>query len=174
MSGWATDKYSRQSTSRRSTSRQSTSPHLVTNTADPSFYDVEAGANPIWRPGVPMDTQVGASDALREYVFTSGLMYVPHLRHLHELALAQYEQRFASESNQQGTSARLWKMQLLLCILYSREAKDPTRNFVTLGQAVSTARLLGLHKDSSGWDIPYWEKSLRARLWWSLLLYDRL
>jgi len=58
--------------------------------------------------------------------------------------------------------------------LNGREAINPSGNFVTLGLAVSVARLLGLHEDCSDWTIPEWEKTLRIRLWWALLSYDKL
>ncbi|BEI80455.1 hypothetical protein CcaverHIS002_0109840 [Cutaneotrichosporon cavernicola] len=59
--------------------------------------------------------------------------------------------------------ARLWTLQVYVLDLDGRDALEPSGNFVTLGLAISTALLLGLHQDSE----------LRTRLWWSLLNYDR-
>jgi hypothetical protein len=75
---------------------------------------------------------------------------------------------------QQAPKARLWTLQTYLVDLNGREAINPSGNFITLGLAVSVARLLGLYEDSSGWSIPQWEKDLRTRLWWALLSYDQL
>lgn len=40
-------------------------------------------------------------------------------------------------------------------------------------QAIGAAQLLGLHMDSSDWKLPAWEKSIRKRLWWGLLIHDK-
>lgn len=34
-------------------------------------------------------------------------------------------------------------------------------------------QLLGLHRDSSRWKLPKWERSLRKRLWWALYIDDK-
>lgn len=133
---------------------------------DCSFIAIEVPANPIWS-AVP-DVQLELCPPSRSAALVAGLIYVPHLKHLHKRAVAM------AASVNRGTHARLWRMQGYLCELHGREANDPSGNFVTLGMAVSTARLLGLHKDCGAWTIPRWEKDVRTRLWWSLLLYDRL
>ncbi|KAI5925211.1 fungal-specific transcription factor domain-containing protein [Camillea tinctor] len=46
-------------------------------------------------------------------------------------------------------------------------------NGVQLGCAVSLAHSLGLNHDPSSWDIPLSEKTLRMKIWWSLLIHDR-
>ncbi|KAK4688968.1 hypothetical protein P7C73_g1135, partial [Tremellales sp. Uapishka_1] len=47
------------------------------------------------------------------------------------------------------------------------------RPLLILEQAVGCAQLLGLHIDSDGWKLPRWEKSVRKRLWWTLLISDK-
>jgi hypothetical protein len=65
-------------------------------------------------------------------------------------------------------------MQLYLLDLDGREAINPSVNFVVLGLAVSIARLLGLSEYCSQWSIAAWERDLRTRLWWGLLVHDTL
>ncbi|ORY50192.1 hypothetical protein BCR35DRAFT_25082 [Leucosporidium creatinivorum] len=73
----------------------------------------------------------------------------------------------------EGPRARLSTIQATLIDLNGRHGVDPAGNFVRLGTAVAVARLLGLHKDCSRWMIPLWERDLRSRLWWALLVYDK-
>jgi hypothetical protein len=46
-------------------------------------------------------------------------------------------------------------------------------NGVLLGSAVSMGHSLGLNHNPIPWEIPQPEKSLRMKLWWSLLIDDR-
>ena len=40
-------------------------------------------------------------------------------------------------------------------------------------QAIGAAQLLGLHCNSASWRLPHWERCIRKRLWWSLLIADK-
>jgi hypothetical protein len=44
---------------------------------------------------------------------------------------------------------------------------------LSVTQAIGAAQLLGLHMDPSEWKLPAWEKSIRKRLWWGLLIHDK-
>lgn len=129
-----------------------------------AFFSVEAQAHPVLRQEPQLSSPI-----LRCMILTAGLMYIPQLRRLHKEA---YMITMAA-LRAQSPKARLWTLQVYLLDLDGREAIDPSGNFVTLGLAISTALLLGLHQDCGAWSIPAWEKELRTRLWWSLLTYDR-
>ncbi len=129
-----------------------------------AFFSVEAQAHPVLRQEPQLSSPI-----LRCMILTAGLMYIPQLRRLHKEA---YMLTMAA-LRAQSPKARLWTLQVYLLDLDGREALDPSGNFVTLGLAISSALLLGLHQDCGAWTIPAWEKELRTRLWWSLLNYDR-
>ncbi|WWC57742.1 uncharacterized protein I303_100276 [Kwoniella dejecticola CBS 10117] len=59
-------------------------------------------------------------------------------------------------------------MMLLLCVPHENHAQ----NSITLGRAVGCAYVLGLHVECLKWRLPRWERSLRRRLWWSLIMMD--
>lgn len=46
-------------------------------------------------------------------------------------------------------------------------------SWVLTAQLVAIGHTLGLHLDSSGWEIPSWEKGLRKRLAWALFMQDK-
>ncbi|KLT41590.1 hypothetical protein CC85DRAFT_118987 [Cutaneotrichosporon oleaginosum] len=129
-----------------------------------AFFAVEAPAHPVLRHEPQLSSPI-----LRCMILTAGLMYIPQLRRLHKEAYV----RTMAALRSQSPKARLWTLQVYLLDLDGRETLDASGNFVTLGLAISTALLLGLHQDCGAWSIPAWEKELRTRLWWSLLNYDR-
>jgi hypothetical protein len=129
-----------------------------------AFFSVEAQAHPVLRQEPQLSSPI-----LRCMILTAGLMYIPQLRRLHKEAYLLTMAALRAQS----PKARLWTLQVYLLDLDGREALDPSGNFVTLGLAISSALLLGLHQDCGAWTIPAWEKELRTRLWWSLLNYDR-
>jgi hypothetical protein len=131
------------------------------------FFRIEGRGHPIWPI---IQSGQAMNPALKAFCVTAGLIYMPTLRHLHHDAYVAT----MSSLRQQSPRARLWTIQVYLMDLDGRESINPSGNFVILGQAISVARLLGLHEDCSSWQIPQWEKDLRRRLWWSLLVYDRL
>ena len=126
------------------------------------FYLIEGQGLPIF------SNQQQPNDCLKAFCLTAGLVYQPSLRALHKSAYVAT----MSKLRQRALRARLWVLQVYLLDLNGREAINPCGNFLTLGLAVSTASLLGLNEDCSGWSIPEWEKDLRTRLWWALWVYD--
>ncbi|RSH80214.1 hypothetical protein EHS25_007224 [Saitozyma podzolica] len=141
-------------------------PHLADSILQ-KFFQVEGHGLPLWseaqhRRATPIPL------ALRCFCLTAGLIYTSSLRHLHREAYLIT----VNHLRQQSPRGRLWTMQLYLLDLDGREAINPSGNFVVLGLAVSIARLLGLNEDCSQWSIPAWERDLRTRLWWGLLVYD--
>lgn len=142
--------------------------HRVHRRSLPSFFHVEAEGHPILRRQVELQLY---SATLRCFILTAGLMYIPQLRRLHKEAYNMC----MSSLRAQAPRVRLWTLQVYLLDLDGREGIiNPSGSFITLGLAISTALLLGLHQDCGSWSIPGWEKELRTRLWWSLLNYDRL
>ncbi|TLD23181.1 hypothetical protein PspLS_07589 [Pyricularia sp. CBS 133598] len=55
-------------------------------------------------------------------------------------------------------------------LLLQRSGGD---SWVLTSQMVALAEELGLHVDCSSWDIPDWEKGVRRRLAWAVLMQDR-
>lgn len=55
-------------------------------------------------------------------------------------------------------------------LLLQRSGGD---SWVLASQMVALAEELGLHVDCSSWDIPDWEKGVRRRLAWAVLMQDR-
>lgn len=141
--------------------------HNLSSPLTTSFFQVEAQGHPILRRQV--ESQL-SSAILRCFILTAGLVYIPQLRRLHKEAYCLTMATLRAQSPR----ARLWTIQIYLLDLDGREAISPSGSFITLGLAISTALLLGLHQDCGSWSIPGWEKELRTRLWWSLLNYDRL
>ncbi|BEI88258.1 uncharacterized protein CcaverHIS019_0109760 [Cutaneotrichosporon cavernicola] len=129
-----------------------------------AFFSVEAQAHPVLRQEEQLSSPI-----LRCMILTAGLMYIPQFRRLRKEAYMLTMGALRAQS----PKARLWTLQVYVLDLDGRDALEPSGNFVTLGLAISTALLLGLHQDSGAWSIPAWEKELRTRLWWSLLNYDR-
>ncbi|KAJ5090044.1 hypothetical protein N7532_008728 [Penicillium argentinense] len=65
----------------------------------------------------------------------------------------------------------LWKLQACLLLLYERPADNATietpRTWILSAHTVACAQMIGLHRDSTDWNIAPWEKKLRKRLWWA-------
>ncbi|WVR06755.1 hypothetical protein IAU60_003790 [Kwoniella sp. DSM 27419] len=142
--------------------------HLAENIVR-RLLDIEGRGFPIFS-AAQHASPVTLPETLRCFALTAGLIYTPSLRHLHHhaymITMRQVRQR--------APSARLWTLQMHLLDLNGREAINPSGNFIVLGLAVSLSRLLGLHEDCSDWTIPDWEKDLRCKLWWALLVYDKI
>lgn len=80
---------------------------------------------------------------------------------------------------------RLHTLQLALLDICGRPVLNSGGNHIAIGrvcmdlatvlttQANGLAQLLGLHRDSSRWHLPKWERSLRKRIWWTLYIQDR-
>ncbi|GIZ36697.1 hypothetical protein CKM354_000016500 [Cercospora kikuchii] len=56
--------------------------------------------------------------------------------------------------------------------LLGRPVRTVTTNILTTGKMVALAHSMGLHRDSSRWSASQEEKSLRKRLWWSVVIHD--
>lgn len=69
--------------------------------------------------------------------------------------------------------ASLSAIQCSLANLHSRDGINLAGNAALLGQTVSTSHLLGLHADSTHWNISPSEKTLRVRLYWAMFIYDK-
>ncbi|KAK4689305.1 hypothetical protein P7C73_g793, partial [Tremellales sp. Uapishka_1] len=44
--------------------------------------------------------------------------------------------------------------------------------YLLLAKTIALAQLLGMHLNPHKWSIPPWEKELRIRLWWTLVIHD--
>ncbi|KAF4549747.1 Fungal specific transcription factor domain-containing protein 17 [Elsinoe fawcettii] len=71
----------------------------------------------------------------------------------------------------------LWSIQAVLLLLQcqSEDPLNPDHTFAAglTAQAIAVGHCLGLHLDASSWTIPLWEKNVRKRLSWALLMQDR-
>ncbi|KAF9694490.1 hypothetical protein EKO04_007333 [Ascochyta lentis] len=56
--------------------------------------------------------------------------------------------------------------------LLGRPVIGVTGNIVNAGRVVTLAQSLGLHRDPSSWKATDQEKSVRANLWWGVLIHD--
>ncbi|OCF32115.1 hypothetical protein I316_06271 [Kwoniella heveanensis BCC8398] len=68
---------------------------------------------------------------------------------------------------------RLQTLQLAILLLSSRPSENVGQREIGLARAVGAANLLGLHVDSTSWRLPLWERRLRKRIWWTLLIHDK-
>ncbi|KAJ9111670.1 hypothetical protein QFC19_001029 [Naganishia cerealis] len=67
---------------------------------------------------------------------------------------------------------RIQTVQLALLILTSRPAINSGQNTILTARAIGTAQLIGLHVDPSDWKLPRWERNLRKRVMWGLIIHD--
>ncbi|ORY84141.1 fungal-specific transcription factor domain-domain-containing protein [Leucosporidium creatinivorum] len=89
----------------------------------------------------------------------------PHHKPLWNLVLDSMEDEYRQP--------RLQTLQLALLVLSSRPTLNSGQNSIGIARAIGAAQLLGLHMDPSEWKLPAWEKSIRKRLWWGLLIHDK-
>lgn len=95
--------------------------------------------------------------------------YINELRPLHKQLWSQGLVGLEDEFRQ----PRLRTIQLALLILSSRPAENVGQSEIGLARAAGAAHLLGLHMDPTNWTLPLWERSVRKRLWWTLLIHDK-
>ncbi|KAM0792547.1 hypothetical protein ACM66B_005214 [Microbotryomycetes sp. NB124-2] len=133
------------------------------------YLRIDAVALPIWSQE-HYAAQSHLNVGLRCSYITAAMAYTPELRHIQHRCWGITRAYFRLREPR----ARLHTIQATLIDLNGRHGVDPAGNFVRLGATVAIARLLGLHKDSSMWTIPLWERDLRARLWWALVVYDKV
>ncbi|WWC85489.1 uncharacterized protein L201_000353 [Kwoniella dendrophila CBS 6074] len=67
---------------------------------------------------------------------------------------------------------RLITLQTTMMLLLCNPHENHAQNSITLGRAVGCAHVLGLHVECIKWKLPRWERSLRRRLWWALIMID--
>ncbi len=113
----------------------------------------------------PGASQVGLLTSMLAHVTT----YVPQLRPLHKQLWRQALGTVEDESRR----PRLQMLSLAMIIASSRPQIQLGQHVIALGRAAGVAFLLGLHRDPEKWMIPKWERSLRRRLWWCLLIHDK-
>lgn len=68
---------------------------------------------------------------------------------------------------------RLQTLTLALLMASSRPQIQLGQHGVATARAAGAAQLMGLHRDPTNWLIPKWERSLRRRIWWCLLIHDK-
>lgn len=95
--------------------------------------------------------------------------YVPHLRPKHKQLWRQTLGTVEDECRR----PRLQMLSLAMIIAGSRPQIQLGQHVIATGRAAGVAYLLGLHRDPEKWAIPKWERSLRKRLWWCLLIHDK-
>ncbi|KAI9150605.1 transcriptional regulatory protein [Paramyrothecium foliicola] len=70
----------------------------------------------------------------------------------------------------------LSKLQACLLLLHMRppdiDSVETPSIWILAAQATACAQLIGLHRDSTQWQIPAWEKMLRKKLWWATFVAD--
>ncbi|RDW68323.1 hypothetical protein BP5796_08980 [Coleophoma crateriformis] len=63
-------------------------------------------------------------------------------------------------------------LQTVLVDLTGRPTYSITGNVINIGRAVTFSYSLGLNRDPSQWNISQYEKNLRVRIWWGILIHD--
>ncbi|KAM0751830.1 hypothetical protein T439DRAFT_325021 [Meredithblackwellia eburnea MCA 4105] len=123
-------------------------------------------ALPIWSQD-HFASETLVNEGLHCCYIASGLIYDPALSHLHHEAW-----KIVVANTAPSPLARLSSVQATLIDINGRCSRNPSGNFKNFATAIGIARLLGLHLDCSRWTIPRWERRLRTRIWWALIIYD--
>ncbi|GAO13405.1 hypothetical protein UVI_02014120 [Ustilaginoidea virens] len=70
----------------------------------------------------------------------------------------------------------LFVVQAFLLLIHvqppSIDAMEAPSTFTLAAQATACAQLIGLHQDSSDWNLEFVEKKLRKKLWWAVFITD--
>lgn len=101
-------------------------------------------------------------------IFAHMTSYVPSLLVKHKDLWALVLQSLEYEFQQ----PRLQTVQLALLILTSRPAINSGQNTILTAKAIGAAQLLGLHLDPGRWRLPRWERNVRKRVMWGLLIHE--
>ncbi|GAA5875375.1 hypothetical protein JCM3774_002968 [Rhodotorula dairenensis] len=113
--------------------------------------------------------EMGISYALLTSLIAHATSYIYEIRtvhkHLWRQVILPLEDEFRKPSFQ--------TIQTAIVILTSRPAINVAQNHIAMGRVVTAAQLLGLHLDPSSWRVSASERSLRKRLWWTLLIHDK-
>jgi hypothetical protein len=54
----------------------------------------------------------------------------------------------------------------------ARPAINSGQNTILTARAIGTAQLIGLHIDPTDWKLPRWERNLRKRVMWGLIIHE--
>lgn len=116
----------------------------------------------------------GEGNTAVPYAFLSAIIshctsYFPALRPIHKKLWA--EGLFALDDGYRQPQLRV--IQLALLVLTSRPSDNAGQREIGLARAIGAAHLLGLHMDPTNWELPLWERSVRMRIWWSLMIHDK-
>jgi len=95
--------------------------------------------------------------------------YVPQIRPQHKQIWRQALMTVEDEYRR----PRLQTISLALLMASSRPQIQLGQHGIATARAAGAAVLIGLHRDPAKWLIPKWEKSLRRRIWWCLLIHDK-
>lgn len=133
-------------------------------------------------PALPILNHVRLEASLRGWqgvgMFPSALL-VGIFAHsaVYEPCLRRHQKRFWSillhVLDNEYRQPRLQTLQLEIFNLAGRPIINPGGNHLGICRAVGAVQLLGLHRDSSNWKLPKWERSLRKRIWWALYVHDK-
>lgn len=133
--------------------------------------------------------EAGVSYGLLTSLLAHSTCYVHEIRPVHKYLWRQVLLCLEDEYRRPS----LYTMQLALVTITARPAINVAQTHISLGrvrlaprwscnpcaaerldlQLVAAAHLLGLHLDPSKWRLPYSERVLRKRLWWSILQQDK-
>nr|XP_031858132.1 uncharacterized protein CI109_006473 [Kwoniella shandongensis]KAA5525204.1 hypothetical protein CI109_006473 [Kwoniella shandongensis] len=95
--------------------------------------------------------------------------YEPAVKHLFK---GIWKEVVAAE-DEEYRQPRLQTLQLAIISLTTRPSQAHAVNAMSLARSVSIAHMIGLHLDCSDWRLPRWERSVRKRVWWALLIMDK-
>ncbi|WVQ80940.1 hypothetical protein IAT38_003047 [Cryptococcus sp. DSM 104549] len=95
--------------------------------------------------------------------------YIPEVKHL----FSKVWKEVVSAEDEEYKQPRLQVIQLALISLSTRPSQAHAVNAMSLARSVSIAHMIGLHLDCSEWRLPRWERSVRKRSWWALLILDK-
>ncbi|BGP22485.1 hypothetical protein JCM10295v2_001364 [Rhodotorula toruloides] len=113
--------------------------------------------------------EAGVSYGLLTSLLAHSTCYVHEIRPIHKCLWRQVLLCLEDEYRRPS----LYTMQLALITITARPAINVAQTHISLGRLVAAAHLLGLHLDPSKWRLPYSERILRKRLWWSILQQDK-
>ncbi|KAK8845622.1 hypothetical protein IAR55_006338 [Kwoniella newhampshirensis] len=95
--------------------------------------------------------------------------YEPGVKHLFK---SVWKDVVAAE-DEEYKQPRLQTLQLAIISLATRPSQAHAVNAMSLARSVSIAHMIGLHLDCSDWRLPRWERSVRKRVWWALVIMDK-
>ncbi|KAI8142019.1 fungal-specific transcription factor domain-containing protein [Fennellomyces sp. T-0311] len=78
----------------------------------------------------------------------------------------------AYRRSQISTVQTLILLTLFLTLSYEGDDEEDSIHWITAGIAVNMAQDLGLHRSSTGWNIPECEIELRRRIWYAIYIID--